>query len=106
MLVVPVRADGGSAGCDDARFLLRLEPKAVADDVTQGCHGTVRDLVVGGGAGLAAANDARLVEDAEVLGDVRLPGRQRFDDLADVHLAVVEQDPEYGQTGAVTKHAE
>lgn len=59
-----------------------------------------------GGAGLAAVHHSRVVEDAEVLGDVGLAGAEGVDDLADVHLPALEEETEDAEARGIAEDAE
>lgn len=88
------------------RLLLRLVADTVADDIAEPRDAAIGDVVVGGGARLAAADDAGVVKHTQVLGDVGLAGAEGIDDFADVHLALLQEDAEDGETRGIAKHAE
>jgi hypothetical protein len=83
-----------------------LDLEAIADDTAQPGDAGIGDAVVGGGAFAAAGDDAGGVEDAEVLADVGLAAIERVADLADVELAVFEEEVEDGEAGGVAEDAE
>jgi hypothetical protein len=74
----------------DAVELGQLLTKASAHLLAQREHGVVGDGVADARALLRAADDARLMEDAKVLGDVLLRGVQRLDELTDRSRAVAQ----------------
>ena len=93
-------------GSDDARLLVGLVAEAIADDVAEKRDGVVGDGVVGRCTRLAAADDARIVEDAEVFGDVGLAGAEGLDDIADVHLTALEEEAEDAEARRIAEDAE
>src|SRR5581483_10313609 len=71
---------------------LQLALEAAADLLAEVEHARVDDPVVDVGACLAAADDPRLEQQAEVLGNVLLRGPGRLDQLLHGRLATVQPE--------------
>lgn len=87
-------------------FLALLGAEPVADEVTQGFDRRVGHRVVGGGALGPALQDAVVVEDPEVLADIRLAHVQSLNELADVQLAGLAERFDDAQTVGIAEDPE
>ncbi len=82
------RLDGSRSNgkAEGGRRLLVVPVELVADQLAERVDEVIVDLVESGGSALLSADDIRIVEGLEMLGDIRLSQFQLLDKLPDVLL--------------------